>query len=120
MHFQIADPERLVAVDEFDLRHPRSFRGQGGKCAVRHPDGQAMSGRKLEGARHMIAVFMRDKDAGQIVRSQSEAGQPERNFTQAEPAIKENPRGARFDEKRVAAAAAAQRCKAHRYYFNWS
>lgn len=78
-----------------------------------------MPGRQLEGAGSMVAVLVCDENAGQVFGGQAETAQSECDLARAETAIEENSRGPRFDQQRIAAAAATQRSEAHRY-FNWS
>lgn len=118
MDFEIADGERLVAVDEFELRQfaaPGQCRGE---RAVRDPDGKLVAGGETDDAADVVAVLVGDDDAGEGFRLAAEAGQPEARFARAEAAIEQEPRRTGFDEQGIAAAAAAQRGEAH--YFNWS
>jgi hypothetical protein len=118
MDFEVPDPEWLVTVDDFHSRQFAAHMGNRSECAMSHPDRQEVASGQLECASEMVAVFVREEDAGQVSRGQAEPFKLIDGLARTEPAIQEDASGSRFDEQRVAATAAAQRSKAH--YFNWS
>jgi hypothetical protein len=116
--FQIANREGAMAIDQL---HPWGLTAPlrcGGEGAVRHPDRQTMSGRQLVGSGNVIAVFVGDEYAGQVVRGKAEPAKFQDDLARAESTIEQKTGCTRFYEQGIAATAAAQRSEAH--YFNWS
>ena len=117
-HFQIADEESLMTVDQYNTRGLVASSWRRCERPMCHPDRQPMTNRQFEGPGYVIAVFVGYENAGQIVRRQAETAQFEDRLPRTESAIQQEAGFSHLDEQGIATAATAQRRKAH--YFNWS
>ncbi len=113
LDFQRADRESVMAVETVDAGHalePFRYRGQ---RAERRPHRNAMPCGERRDAADMIGVLVRDENRGERRGRESEPGEASRRAANAEPAIDQDARAARFDDEAVAFAAAAQGGEAH-------
>ena len=116
--------ERL-ALPPVDEHHAHPFSDlalglQGEHGAVGEVDHDAVRGGEVEHAAGVVAVLVRDEDAGDVGGLEAEARAAALGVAQVEAAVEQHPRALGFGDQAVSAAAARERSEAKQRYFSCS
>jgi hypothetical protein len=110
---ELADRKLLVAVEAIDMRH--AVEALGDRCEG--PEGRPHRNRITRGEcghpSDVVGVLVRDENCGEVARRESDPREARDGVANAETAIDQHTRRARFDDETVALAAAAQGSEAH-------
>lgn len=119
MHADIADRQRLMAVDSRGayIGPVIAARGQRTVCQQHGPVEATRTG---EYATDVIGVFVRDQYGVDIVSRQTQSLQPARHFARTKSRIDQHASTSCFDQQGVTSATTAERGEAHLAYFNCS
>src|SRR5574343_646636 len=107
-NFQGANREGTMAIDDAQVEI-RRIRPTPSQSAMGQPDRQAEFTGQTKNTADMVAMLMRDNDAGQVLHPPFEPLQTRLGFLEPEAAIEHQAGFARLDEQRITSAATAER-----------
>src|SRR3990167_2796807 len=108
MHLDIADGKAFVRIDQADVGVRVELALEGGESSRGHPHRHAEAARATGDAAAMIAVFVGDEDGAELVGAAVMAFEAQRGFARRESAVEHQQGATAFDQRGIAAAAAAE------------
>jgi hypothetical protein len=108
LYLDIADGKALVRIDQANVGVRIELALEGGVSSSGHPHRHAEATRATGNAAAMIAVFVGDEDGAEIVGVAVMAFEAHRGFARRESAVEHQQGATAFDQRGIAAAAAAE------------